>query len=118
MTIQEFYESVGGNYSEVVGRFQMDVLVMKFLHIFPKDNSMATLSAAVDAQDAVEAFHAAHTLKGVALNLGLGNLAAASSDLTEALRGAAAMPENAAAMYQAVQDAYEHVIELLPQLKG
>lgn len=35
---------------------------------------MATLSAAMGTQSAVDVFHAAHTLKGVALNLGLGNL--------------------------------------------
>lgn len=52
----------------------MDVLVIKFLHLFPKDSSMATLSAAMGTQSAVDAFHTAHTLKGVALNLGLGNL--------------------------------------------
>ncbi|MEE0096173.1 MAG: hypothetical protein UEU47_06960 [Oscillospiraceae bacterium] len=74
MTIQEFYEAVGGDCKDVVGRFQMDVLVIKFLHLFPKDSSMATLSAAMGTQSAVDAFHAAHTLKGVALNLGLGNL--------------------------------------------
>lgn len=36
--------------------------------------------------DYESAFRAAHTLKGVALNLGLGRLAKSSSELTEALR--------------------------------
>ena len=38
------------------------------------------------AGDATTAFRAVHTLKGVALNLGLGSLAHASSQMTEALR--------------------------------
>ena len=38
------------------------------------------------AGDATTAFRAVNTLKGVALNLGLGSLAHASSQMTEALR--------------------------------
>lgn len=43
---------------------------------------------------ATTAFRAVHTLKGVALNLGLGSLAHASSQMTEALRGQDSMPES------------------------
>ena len=42
------------------------------------------------AGDTTTAFRAVHTLKGVALNLGLGSLAHASSQMTEALRARAA----------------------------
>lgn len=42
------------------------------------------------AGDATTAFRAVHTLKGVALNLGLGSLAHASSQMTEAQRARAA----------------------------
>ena len=38
------------------------------------------------AGDTTTAFRAVHTLKGVVLNLGLGSLARASSQMTEALR--------------------------------
>ena len=61
----------------------------------------------MSAGDARRAFRAAHTLKGLAANLGLVQLWQAASALTEALRGsdmqraAALYPETAAAYRQA-----------------
>ena len=54
--------------------------------MFPGDDSMQNLTNAMNAGDTTTAFRAVHTLKGVALNLGLGSLAHASSQMTEALR--------------------------------
>lgn len=51
-----------------------------------RDTSYSNLCAALNEGDYESAFRAAHTLKGVALNLGLGRLAKSSSELTEALR--------------------------------
>lgn len=61
---------------------------------------------AVRTQDAETAFRAAHTLKGVALNLGLTDLAEAAAAMTEALRGRTALPAETPALYKAVADAY------------
>ena len=47
----------------------------------------ADLKTAVNNNDWEKAFLAVHTLKGMALNLGLSALASASSNLTEELRG-------------------------------
>ncbi len=52
---------------------------MKFLD----DNSYANLKEAIAAGNVEEAFRAAHTLKGVCLNLGFDNLYKASSAITE-----------------------------------
>lgn len=49
-------------------------------------DSMQNLTNAMNTGDTTTAFRAVHTLKGVALNLGLGSLAHASSQMTEALR--------------------------------
>ncbi len=58
-----------------------------------------------------------HTLKGVALNLGLGSLAHASSQMTEALRGQDKLPESVQPLYEAVQKEYAAVREALEQLE-
>lgn len=71
MKLDEFFRCVGG-YGEAKARFQNDERIVRFLNMFPGDTTAA--------------FRAVHTLKGVALNLGLGSLAHASSQMTEALR--------------------------------
>ena len=49
--------------------------------------SYADLKEALEARDAERAFRAAHTLKGVCLNLGFDRLYETSAALTEDLRG-------------------------------
>lgn len=58
-----------------------------------------------------------HTLKGVALNLGLGSLAHARSQMTEALRGQDSMPESVQPLYEAVQKERTAVCSALEQLE-
>ena len=56
--------------------------LLKFLD----DPSFQNLKDALDSKDVETAFRAAHTLKGVCLNLGFDNLYPSSKDLTELLR--------------------------------
>ena len=58
----------------------------KFVLKFLDDNSYANLKEAIAAGNVEEAFRAAHTLKGVCLNLGFDNLYKASSAITEIFR--------------------------------
>jgi|GEM_PF-2450863 len=90
MKLDEFFRCVGGGYGEAKARFQNDERIVRFLNMFPGDDSMQNLTNAMNTGDATTAFRAVHTLKGVALNLGLGSLAHASSQMTEALRARAA----------------------------
>ena len=93
MKLDEFFRCVGGGYGEAKARFQNDERIVRFLNMFPGDDSMQNLTNAMNTGDTTTAFRAVHTLKGVALNLGLGSLAHASSQMTEALRGQDPMPE-------------------------
>ena len=91
IVIEEYPElhisaSIGGGYGEAKARFQNDERIVRFLNMFPGDDSMQNLTNAMNTGDTTTAFRAVHTLKGVALNLGLGSLAHASSQMTEALR--------------------------------
>ena len=116
MTVKEFYEQIGGDYEDALGRLQNDVLIKRFLKMLPKDDSIHLLEDAMQASDAEKAFRAVHTLKGVSLNLSLKVLAGACSVMTEALRGAASMPEKAAELYENVKKEYALVSEGLSQL--
>ena len=87
MELKECYQQLGGNYDDVLRRFggQQDRL-RKFLLKLMEDDSYPTLCAALKSGDEESAFRAAHSLKGICLNLDLGMLFQSSSALTELLR--------------------------------
>lgn len=87
--LKECYEKMGGNYDNAMHRLAKEDRVRRFLGLFLKDESFRTLETAVGAKDWAAAFRAAHTLKGVAMNLDLDRLAKSTMELTEALRGGA-----------------------------
>lgn len=116
MTVKEFYEQIGGDYEDALGRLQNDVLIKRFLKMLPKDDSLHLLEEAMQASDAEKAFRAVHTLKGVSLNLSLKELAGACSVMTEALRGVTVLPENASELYEGVKREYARVKEGLARI--
>ena len=74
-------EEMGMDVDTTVNRFMgNEGLYLKFLNKFQNDQSVAD-------QNAEEAFKSAHTLKGVAANLGLDPIAQHASDIVELLRG-------------------------------
>ena len=93
MTLKEFYEQIDGSYEDPLHRLTSEALVHRFALKFLQDDSFPNLKKALEAQDAPTAFRAAHTLKGVAQNLGFDALYRASSALTEHLRGGQPLTE-------------------------
>lgn len=87
MTIKECYEKVGSDYDGVLKRLGSEALVKRFAVKFLNDPSFQKLTDGLAAQDGEKAFRAAHTLKGVCLNLGFTELYKVSAELTEVLRG-------------------------------
>ena len=111
MTIEQCYQEMGGNYTEVCGRLPSQRLVEKFVRKFLDDQSYAEPTAAMAAGDHDVAFRAAHTLKGVAANLSFTKLRASASELTELLRAPAdTIPPEAGPMLEAVTQDYEATI--------
>ena len=74
MTVQECYESMGSDFEGVLGRMGSEAMVKRFALKFLDDPSYGNLVKAVEEQNAEDAFRAAHTLKGICLNLGLDRL--------------------------------------------
>ena len=114
MTLAQFYESLGGELPAVLTRIPSEAMVRKFARMYARDTSCRELEAAVEAQDWQTAFRAAHTLKGVAQNLGFENLARAASALTEHLRGGESLTQPE--LLEAVKAAQAHVLFALEEL--
>lgn len=80
-------EESGADVSGTLKRFMgNEALYGKFLTKFLQDANYEGLVRNLEQKNYEEAFKCAHTLKGVAANLGLNPLCRAVSDLTEELR--------------------------------
>lgn len=86
MTVQELYDSIGGNYNAAKSILQMDKLIGKFILKFLDEKSYERLTAAWAARDAEGVFEASHALKGVCANLGLDELSHQASEISEEFR--------------------------------
>lgn len=115
MTIQEFYLHAGGNYEEVLRRLSSEVRIKKVLGMLSRDGSMQDLRAALEKKDYEGAFLAAHTLKGITMNLGITRLAEAVSELTETLRPRTEN-ETIPRQFAAVEQLYLKTIENISKL--
>ena len=115
MTIKECYDAMGADYQNTLNRFPNEAFIKKFVLKFLDDNSYANLKEAIAAGNVEEAFRAAHTLKGVCLNLGFDNLFAPSQELTEKLRGATTI-EGTDELFAAVEKEYDRTCEALRKI--
>lgn len=86
MTIQEIYEKIGGNYDHAVQIMRMDKMISKYLLKLTDSDVCDKLKEAAGSMDPGALFESAHAMKGVCANLGLDDLAAAVSEVTEEYR--------------------------------
>ena len=86
MNVKKVYEATGDDCSAVVERFVSEETLSRFIVRFLSDDSFASLEKAMERGDVEAAFRAAHTLKGVAQNLGFSALGRSAATLTEILR--------------------------------
>lgn len=106
MDLKTCYEQMAGDYEAVMGRLRQEERVVKFLRLFLADENFGLLTQSVAGEDWPTAFRAAHSLKGVALNLGLSALAKSASEMTECLRPGTPT-QDPQPLYQAVKGDYE-----------
>lgn len=111
MNIKECYDSIGADFEDVLGRLGSEKLIERFALKFLDDDSYNNLKVALAEKNAENAFRAAHTLKGVCLNLGLKNLYIVSSDLTEKLRGGSL--DGADELFKKVREQYDITVNAL-----
>lgn len=114
MTVQECYQKLGGDFSQVEKRLPSVSLIKRFITKFLDDGSFSELCQAMQAGQREEAFRAAHTLKGVCANLSFDRLGASASQLTELLRSEGdGVPEGAALVFHAVKQDYALTVDAI-----
>ncbi len=86
MTVKECYEAIESDYNDVLSRLRTDERIQRFLLKVLEDGSYELLVKSLEQRNMEEAFRAAHTLKGVCMNLSLTKLYQSSQAITEALR--------------------------------
>ena len=116
MTLQECYAKLGGDYEGTLGRLCSEKLVEKFALKFLADDSYSLLKESIQVGNYSDAFRAAHTLKGVSLNLGFTKLYQVSDVLTEALRDSNYLEDEK--LLENVKDEYQRTVDLLQELQN
>ena len=94
---------------------EMEFQGLKYLKLFQGDMNFYALCSAVKENDFKTAFNAAHTLKGLALNLSLTSLADRTKELTELLRGGDP-GEGLASLLERTTRTYASVLECINTL--
>lgn len=116
MTVKECYEAMGGDYDDVVSRLRTDERIAKFLLKIADDKSYALLLDSLEAKNMEEAFRAAHTLKGVCMNLSIKRLYGSAEQLTEALRGRHEYDSSLEPLLEKVKEDYAVTIDCIKRL--
>ncbi len=111
MTIKECYDQMGSDYEGVLGRMGSEVMIRHFALKFLQDPSFNNLKENLEKGDGEEAFRAAHTLKGVCLNLGFNELYEVSAELTEKLREREAAGSEE--LFQKVEEKYKKTVNAI-----
>lgn len=111
MTVFEGYILLGGDVTSDIYQSLNEKMIFKFLKKLTEDEQIQCLESAINAKDRDTAYAAAHTLKGVALNLAISRLANPLCGLTDALR--AGFPQNAEELFQEVKTEFDYVVKVI-----
>lgn len=110
-------EENGADVEATLRRFMgNENMYLKFLKKFPGDQNYQNLGTSLEAGNYEEAFRYAHTLKGVAANLGLVPMQTAVSGIVEELRSKNNGDVDTAkinAMWQELKKIYEQFVEII-----
>lgn len=115
MTLEECYNESGADYADVLKRLGDAALVEHFALKFLSDASFEMLEKALTIGDGETAFRAAHTLKGIASNLGFTELYQADFELTEKLRDRET--KGSEALFEKTKKAYEILCDNLRKVQ-
>lgn len=114
--LREVFQKYGGDYETTMARFMgNEQMYLRILSMLPRDENLHKLGQALQAGDYPAAFDAAHTLKGMAGNLGLTPLYQAVCAIVEPLRAGEKLDYSP--LYLSVHKEYEQAAALLELLK-
>lgn len=116
MNLKELYEEIQSDYKIVLARFcNEESLLSRFVLSFPKDPTYQSLTEAVRAHDNSGIEMQAHTLKGVAGNLGFNKLQDACADVVSCVRqnNLDSIPAN----YEKLEQEYKLIIDKISMME-
>lgn len=116
MELKEMYRDLGSDWDAVIGRFAgNEGLLRKFVNKFRDDVTYDNLNQVVYTHDYDQILLHAHTLKGVALNLGFDNLGKAAAKIVTNVREERFddIPDN----FETLKREHEMVLKLLSQVE-
>lgn len=116
MNVKEFYSFIGGNYEEVASRLMKEERILKYLNKFTTAEDYANLHKFLEEKNYPEAFRAIHSVKGVALNLGLSPLFKVSDVLCEELRSGEEPKIDISGMVSDVDEAYHKILAAIASI--
>ncbi|MDR2044976.1 MAG: hypothetical protein LBQ15_11595 [Clostridium sp.] len=115
MDLTTFYSEIGVDIKTVVNRLGLpEKYLKKYLRKFKENKEYQKLSKAVAEQDDYNVEWAAHSLKGVASNLGLNSLLTGFQDLVDSVRheDTQRIPE----LFEATSQEYQKIMSLLEEV--
>ncbi len=114
MTLQELYETIGGDYEQAMRVLRMDKLLDKHIRKLIQNGVIDQLLAAGEEMNGEQLFETAHAAKGVCANLGLNVLAGMASDIAEEYRPGSTRKlsdEEVAGKLKSLADFYQKTVE-------
>ena len=115
MTIRGCYENMGSDYDGVLRRLGSEAIIARVAVKFLNDPSFNDLKIALAENRIQDAFRAAHTLKGVCVNLGFDKLYEFSSELTELLR--AGITDGADVLFARIEESYGMTVNAITSFR-
>lgn len=116
MNLREFYDKVGGNYDDAMGRLLTEKRIVKYLRKLPDTGDAENMNAAFAAGNWEDAFRFSHNVKGVSLNLSLTSLAETAAVLCDTVRhGAPRM--DFSGLLAVVNEKYAMIVKMIGELE-
>lgn len=118
MDVRALYEAIGVNYDDVVRLLRKEERIKLYLVQTMEDPAFADLDGAMARRDYDAAFRAAHTIKGMGMNLMLQPMTEAAIDLVECLRDGVepAQEAEAAVLHERLKASYDNLSALVRDL--
>ena len=118
MDVRSLYQTIGVDFDDVLALLRKEERIKLYLVQTMEDPAFAALDDAMRHGDFDAAFRAAHTIKGMGMNLMLKPMTEAAIELVECLRDGVAPGEEprAEALYRALKERYQTMATLVGDL--
>lgn len=117
MNLKDALELAGVDYEMTLNRFSNNgMLLERFVKKFPNDKTFQELDTAVSDKRYSDVERSAHTLKGIAANLGFQYLSDLSAEVVNLVRSDHYDNDNIGIAFSRVAEEYEKVVSCINRL--